>query len=105
MARAALSGGVDFLAVANKKVGDEEEVLETYRSASGRSRVLKRVIGNLTSPTATHFQNALHVLSYWRDDAGHGEFTTITEIEAHTALSQLLRLAQFSTDNWEKLMV
>jgi hypothetical protein len=35
----------------------------------------------------------LQVLHYWRDDAGHGTATTISEIQAHFSLSQLLRLA------------
>jgi len=48
------------------------------------------------------FAEGLGILSYWQDDAGHGTASTISEIEAHEALSQLLRLAQFTSDNWSK---
>ena len=45
----------------------------------------------------------MQVLHYWRDDAAHGNTATITKIEAHASLTQLLRLAQFASDHWDKL--
>jgi hypothetical protein len=40
---------------------------------------------------------------FWRDDAAHGLASRISEMEAHEAISRLLRLAQFVTDNWPEL--
>jgi hypothetical protein len=89
-----------LLATAIKKVGNEQTVLSEYRSATGRGRVIKRVTGGAAHVLASRFELALGILSYWRDDAAHGNATAIGEIEAHEALSRLLRLAQFASDNW-----
>lgn len=92
-----------LLAVAITKVGDEAKVLKDYASAGGRARVTKLVVSGLKGPTARTFEAGLHVLHYWRDDAAHGMATTITEVEAYASLTQLLRLAQFCSDNWAEL--
>jgi hypothetical protein len=93
-----------LLAVAiAKSGGDEAKVLAQYKTGSGRSRVLSAVVGNVTPGIASQFQNASQVLHHWRDEAAHGTASTITEVEAHTSLSQLLRLAQFTSDHWGKL--
>jgi hypothetical protein len=92
-----------LLAIAIAKNGDEAKVLATYKTQGGRGRVTTQVIGNVPAGISSQFQTALQVLHYWRDDAGHGAFTTISELEAHAALSQLLRLAQFAVDHWDKL--
>jgi hypothetical protein len=60
-------------------------------------------MGGLTASIVNQFTVALSVLHYWRDDASHGVMTTISEIEAHASLLQLLRLAQFASDHWDKL--
>lgn len=93
-----------LLAVAIAKVKDEKKVLSQYQSSSGRSRVLDRVVGNVPLEIANRFKNALGILSYWRDDAGHGMASNIGEIEAHEAISRLLRLAQFTSDYWDVLI-
>jgi hypothetical protein len=49
------------------------------------------------------FRSATGLLSYWRDDAAHGIASDISEIEAHEALSRLLRFSQLANDNWEEL--
>jgi hypothetical protein len=92
-----------LLAIAIVKSGDEQRVLAEYRTASGRRRVTNAIVGNVTKPIPEHFTTALSIISFWRDEAGHGLRTTISEIEAYGALSHLIRLAQFSTDNWGTL--
>lgn len=92
-----------LLAAAIAKVGDEAKVLAEYRAAGGRARVTKRLISGLPHGLGERFADALGILSFWRDDAGHGTASTISEIEAHEALSRLLRLAQFTSDNWDRL--
>jgi len=92
-----------LLATAIARSKDEEKVLAEYQSTGGRGRVIKRMTSGTQTGIGQRFAEALGVLSYWRDDAGHGTATTIGEIEAHEALTRLLRLAQFTADNWNKL--
>lgn len=92
-----------LLAVAIAKKGNEGEILRMYQSSSGRSRVTTFVVGKSTPSIARQFQAALHILHFWRDDASHGVQTTISEVEAHAALSELIRLARFASDNWDDL--
>ncbi len=92
-----------LLALAIAKVKSEQKVLAEYKSSGGRGRVTKLITSGLSAGIATQFVSALQVLHYWRDDAGHGTMTTITEVEAHASLTQLLRLAQFASDHWTQL--
>jgi hypothetical protein len=92
-----------LLAVAIAKKGNEAEVLKMYQKAGGRSRVTTYVTGQSTPSIVRQFQAALHILHYWRDDASHGVHTTISEVEAHAALSELIGLGQFASDNWDDL--
>jgi hypothetical protein len=91
-----------LLATAIAKTKDEAQVLSEYRTSSGRARVIKRITGG-NPVLGGRFADALGILAFWRDDAGHGTASTIGEIEAHEAISRLLRLAQFTSDNWEAL--
>jgi hypothetical protein len=92
-----------LIATAVAKIKDESKVLAEYRGASGRGRVIKSVTGNVTSSVGDQFSNALGILSYWRDDSAHGRASSIGEIDAHEAISRLLRLARFTADNWATL--
>jgi hypothetical protein len=90
------------LAVAIAKVG-EARVRRDYAAAGGRGRVTRLIVYNLESSIARQFDAALKVLHYWRDDAAHGTATTVSEVEAHASLTQLLRLAQYCSDRWDEL--
>lgn len=92
-----------LLATAIAKSKDEPHVLNQYRSARGRTNVMKAVTAGVQPSIGDRFNSALGVLAYWRDEAGHGTASAIGEIEAHEALSRLLRLAQFTSDNWSVL--
>jgi hypothetical protein len=92
-----------LLRLAIEKLGDEEKVLSIYRKASGRKHVTDALVGRASEAIAGPFRMALNVIGFWRDEAGHGAHTTISEIEAYGALSHLIRLAQFSIDNWAAL--
>jgi hypothetical protein len=92
-----------LLATAITKSGDEAKTLKAYESAGGRARVTTSLTGRATSSVQRQFAAALHVLHYWRDDAAHGQQTTISEVEAYSAISELLRLAQFVSDQWTEL--
>jgi hypothetical protein len=92
-----------LLAAATAKRGGEEAVLKEYRTASGRRRVQDSLIGKARKEIAQPFANMMGLLSYWRDDAAHGGLSPISELEAHEALTRLLRLANFVNDNWKEL--
>jgi hypothetical protein len=92
-----------LLAAAIAKSGDEAKILKMYDNAGGRSRVTTYVTGQATNAVQRQFEAALHILHYWRDDASHGQQTTISEVEAYSAISELLRLAQFTSDRWDAL--
>ena len=92
-----------MLHVAIAKSGNEEEVLRTYRSANGRSRVENQIVGQALAPLANQFRNLMDLLKYWRDEAAHGGISDISEFEANEALARLLRLAHFVDDHWDEL--
>src|SRR5258708_8524351 len=85
-----------LVALAIAKVKSEQKVLAEYKSSGGRGRVTKLITSGLSAGIATQFVSAFQVLHYWRDDAGHGNITTITEGEAHASLPQLFSLPQFA---------
>ena len=92
-----------LLATAIAKVKDELKVLAEYRTSKGRINVIKLVKAGTPAGLGERFTDALGILSYWRDEAGHGMASTISEIEAHEAISRLLRLAQLTADHWTTL--
>jgi hypothetical protein len=92
-----------LLAVAIAKTGDEDKMFKTYRAAGGRRDLTRLVTGNVAPTVATRFQGLSDLIHYWRDATAHGTHTTIGEVEANMSLSQLLRLAQLTSDNWNAL--
>lgn len=72
-----------LLAVAIAKVGDEDKVLKDYRTAQGRNRVQKLVLGQAPERLARPFRSFTDLLDYWRDEAGHGQASDISEFEAY----------------------
>jgi hypothetical protein len=92
-----------LIALAVAKSGDERRVLKTYNGPGGRAATTKMVVHGVRPSLQQHLENALLVLQYWRDNASHGLATSITEIEAHASIMQLLRLAQFADKNWDSL--
>jgi len=93
-----------LLALAIAKDG-EEKVLNSYRSVQGRSRVEKMVLGQVRQQLETEFRGYTTLLKYWRDEAAHGRPSGISDNEAYTSLSLLLRFAHFSNDHWAELTV
>jgi hypothetical protein len=92
-----------MLAIAIAKRGDEETVLQEYKSASGRSKVERMITGQQPGRIQQEFTLFMSLLKYWRDEAAHGSFSSIDEEEAFTTLILLLRFAQFADDRWEQL--
>ncbi len=92
-----------LLSVAYSKTKDIEQVDKTYRSSSGRSRLLSQLVGQATKPVQDGFKKRIEVIGYWRDDAGHGMPSSISAPIADSALRELLLLCQFVTANWDPL--
>jgi hypothetical protein len=93
-----------LLALAVAKTGDEAKVLVEYNTTGGRRRVTRRICANVSSPLAAQLEATLQAMRYWHDVAGHATMTTISEVEAHSSLTDLLRLAQFAHDHWSELV-
>jgi hypothetical protein len=92
-----------LIAVAVAKSGDEKKILATYNGPAGRKRTTQLVLQGTSASVQVQLGNALQILHYWRDDAAHGMATTISEIQAHASLMQLLGLAQFADKHWDTL--
>ena len=92
-----------MLAAAAAKTGDEDTVLEKYRSAQGRSRVRNLLVGAASRRLQADFDTFLGLLNYWRDEAAHGVASNLGSTEAELGLVQLCRFAVFMKDNWEVL--
>ncbi|HXA16642.1 MAG TPA: hypothetical protein VN380_06605 [Thermoanaerobaculia bacterium] len=92
-----------LLATAIEKTKDERKVLAAYSGSQGRSRVENMVVGKALDPLRREFLGLTSLLKYWRDSAGHGRVSTISENEAYTALALLLRYACVVNERWADL--
>ena len=89
-----------LLAVAVAKSRDERTTLKDYRAAKGRQKVIDRITAGLNQGLAEPFRNATGLLSYWRDDAAHGQASTISEIEAHEAHGLVVPALENPSRRW-----
>lgn len=92
-----------LLALAIEKKNDEPMVLNLYRRAGGRAKILSLLITNQTPRIGGAISTTSHLLSFWRDETAHGTATTVGEFEAHDAMSRLLRFAQFADAEWDAI--
>lgn len=93
-----------LLAIAICKTEDEAKVLDAYGQRDGRRKVMRMIFDNPSLTTlGSRFETGFNLLTYWRDDAAHGRFSTISELEAYDALGRLLRLASLTGENWTQL--
>ena len=95
LACCAMCGGASesiLLATAIAK-RNELEVLKTYASANGRSRVENMVLGQANGYLKREYQGYSNLIKYWRDESAHGTISGINDNEAYTSLALLLRFA------------
>lgn len=92
-----------LLATAIRRTGDEAVVLADYRASGGRGRIRALVVGAAPSFAQRSYDASMNLLGYWRDEAAHGAATSISDVEAETALVTLARYATFTRDNWALL--
>lgn len=93
-----------LLNLAIAKEGDEEGVLKIYKAANGRKKLEDLIIGQQKGNIKNDFEICFALLKYWRDEAGHGRKSDISENEAYTSLALLMRCAQFAQDNYKTLI-
>ena len=91
-----------LLTVASR-LKDEADVLKLYRTGSGRQRVENLIIGKRSERLKREFRGFTVLLNYWRDEAGHGTASEISDDEALTSITMLLRFAHFADDHWDEL--
>jgi hypothetical protein len=82
---------------------DAPVVLALYNTAGGRRKVENLILGQAKEEIRKECTGYLTLLKYWRDEAAHGGVSGVTDNEAFTSLSLLLRLAIFIENNWTQL--
>jgi len=92
-----------LLAIANEKTGDAEMVRKRYLNRNGRKEVLQLISGSAKAYIREGLQGFVGVTGYWRDEAGHGDSTAITQSNADEAVRQLLHFCQWTEREWENL--
>jgi hypothetical protein len=92
-----------LLGLATAKMGDPAKVLVEYNTTGGRRRVIKRMGSNVVPALGAQFEGLLQPFVHWHDSAGFATMTTVSEVEARNALTDLMRLAQFVQDHWGEL--
>ncbi|MGA2717141.1 MAG: hypothetical protein ABSG41_29005 [Bryobacteraceae bacterium] len=92
-----------LLSIAIAKTGDEPAILKEYRAANGRAKIEILILGKARQQLQTGLRGFTEPLKYWRDESAHGLASKLNDEHAYTSLAMLLRLAQFSNDNWQEL--
>jgi hypothetical protein len=92
-----------LIATAIAKIGEPEGVLRSYNANGGRWRVENAIMGQARQELQRSFTVPMTLLKYWRDQAAHGQTSSIDDNEAFTSLALLLRLAALVNDNWVEL--
>jgi hypothetical protein len=100
MAGAACESAV--LAAAIARLGSEAKALKIYGKPTGRREIVDAILEGLPPGIGARVRPNIGILLYWRDEAAHGIQSNISEFEAHSALTQLLRLAQTLHVEWDR---
>ena len=93
------------IALAIAKVGDEEQVLTTYKRAGGRQRVLNLLVAQANAARRDTLTTFTGIISMWRDEAAHGRATPLGTANADEGLRQLLHMCQWVEREWVELTV
>ena len=93
-----------ILSLAIAKTKDEDRILKDIEAKGGRTRIENLIIGQKSPNIQNEFRSYSSLLKYWRDIAGHGKKSNITDKEAFTAQDRLLRLALFANERWDDLI-
>ena len=91
------------LAIA-KEDGDTDKVLKLYRSANGTKKIKDLLVAHKSGSLRHEFDDLIKNMETWRNSAGHGEETDISENIAWLALERMLRFAQFAQHHWNEFI-
>lgn len=92
-----------LLAAAIARSSDPDQVMKTYRSASGRSRVENIVFGQAPDRLKREASGLSGLLKYWRDASAHGSTINVSDDEAFASIASLLRYASIVEREWKEL--
>lgn len=89
-----------LLVSAIKLTENEDRIFKMYLSSGGRKKIENLLIGQSKKHLQDEYSQYHALLKYWRDEAGHGRPSKISEPEAFTALAMLLRFSMFLKNNF-----
>jgi hypothetical protein len=92
-----------LLAAAIAKTGDEQDVLDRYGSAGGRSKVVNVLVGQASQPVQNTLKAFTGIIAIFRDEAAHGKASELSNANADEALRQLLHMCQWVNKEWQAL--
>ncbi len=92
------------LSTAIAQDGDEDRVLKLYATSGGRLKVENLIFGQAKGALQAEYRGLSSLMKYWRDEAGHGRASNISDNEAFHSLASLLRLSTFMNDKWDELI-
>ena len=93
-----------LLSLAIAKTGDEARVLKLYAQATGRSRVLNLIVGQATAARRDTLTTFSGIISLWRNEAAHGQASSLGTANADESLRQLLHMSQWVAQEWANLI-
>lgn len=82
---------------------NKDDALKIYKTGSGRRRLENLVFGQTSQYIKERYIRYTDIISYWRDESGHGAESEIDVHEAYIALLSLLRYAEFMRDHWSEI--
>ena len=92
-----------LLSLAIAKTKDEAKILNEYGARDGRRSVTNTLVVTLPKHMSETFKTFMNLLSYWRDEAAHGQASDLNVANADEALRQLLHLGQWADKHWDTL--
>jgi hypothetical protein len=92
-----------LLSLAIAKTSDEPHILRLYSQATGRSRVLNLIVGQATAARRDTLTTFAGIISLWRNEAAHGQASTLGTANADESLRQLLHMSQWVAQEWASL--
>lgn len=92
-----------LLGIAVEKTQDEKRVFQLYRATGGRQKILDLIAGNAKQYLRDTLSTFSGIIGVWRDQAGHGAATHISQANSDEALRQLLHMCQWVDKEWDNL--
>lgn len=82
---------------------DRDSILSEYKSSGGRRKIENVLFGKAPKEIKDRYSKYTDIISYWRDETGHGHDTDVDCDEAFISMLTLLRFAVFIKEHWEEI--